>query len=181
MKFSPLGRSVSTMTSRTIRRRGVLAPLAGVLAAGAAALALAFPGGGAGAAIRPIVAPAPHTLPTRRLVALAKRLADGLGDPRVKTAWVVVTTQWLAENATYPGSEPRQPHSPRAYLVLVRGRFVCGDCSRPSGAKAPSGNVAYDIWVPGSGITDFGLQSRVPPGVYKLGPIITLPLVSQCG
>jgi hypothetical protein len=112
-----------------------------------------------------------------QLVALGQGLLGGLGDPNVKVAWVIRTTKDAAENATYPGSVPPEHPDPLAYLIAVRGRFVCGTCSLPPGANAPRGRFAYSIWVPGRGVSDGGLQPRVPRGLRKLGRLIELPLV----
>jgi hypothetical protein len=116
-------------------------------------------------------------LPVAQLVSIGRDMASGLGDPHVKTAWVIATRKNAAEYATTPGAVPPDPHNPRAYLILIRGRFVCGSCSGPVGAKPPRGRVAYDIWIPGHGISDFGLQRRVPRGVHRLGPLVRIRLV----
>jgi hypothetical protein len=38
--------------------------------------------------------------------------------------------------------------------------------------------VAYDIWVPGRGISDFGLQRRLPRRLGRLGRIVKLELLA---
>jgi hypothetical protein len=138
-----------------------------------AAAAVAACGGGT-----PASAPRPahETLPAAQLVSIARRMAAGLGDPHVRTAWVLPTSKNAAENATDPGAVPPERRDPRAYFIMIRGRFVCRVCSRPLGAKAPRGKVAYDIWVPGRGITDSALEQRIPHGVSKLGPMVRLDL-----
>jgi hypothetical protein len=118
-----------------------------------------------------------HTLPVAQLVSLGRGMATGLADRHVKTALVIATTKNAAENATTPGAVPPDPANPRAYLIVIRGRFVCQACSRPPGAKPPRGRVAYDIWVPGVGVSDFGLQSRMPRRLRRLGRIVTMRLV----
>ncbi len=117
-------------------------------------------------------------LPVAQLVSLARGMAAGLGDRTVDTAWVISTTKNAAENATYPGSSPPDPANPRAYLLAIRGHFVCHGCLGPPGAKPPRGRFAYNIWVPGQGVSDFGLQPRIPSALSKLGRIVTLRLVA---
>ena len=131
---------------------------------------------GCGAAA-PATGAGAHGLPAAQLISIARGMAAGLGDPHVKTAWVIATRKNAAERATTPGAVPPDPANPRAYLIVIHGRFVCNDCSRPLGGKPPRGTVAYDIWVPARGITDFGLGRRVPPGVARLRPMVRLRLV----
>jgi hypothetical protein len=129
------------------------------------------------AAASPAPSAARKALPVAQLVSIANGMVAGLGDPTVKRAWVIATTKNAAENATYPGSSPPDPANPRAYLIAVRGHFVCHLCSGTAGSKAPRGIFAYDIWVPGQGVSDFGLQPRVPHALSKLGRIVNLRLV----
>ncbi len=116
-------------------------------------------------------------LPVAQLVAISRQMLTGLGDPNVKTASVIATTLNAAENVTYPGSEPPDPTNPRAYLIMLRGRFICNSCSGPAGAKAPRGAFAYSIWIPGRGSPAGGLQPRVPQDLKTLGPIVNLPMI----
>jgi hypothetical protein len=90
---------------------------------------------------------------------------------------VIATRKNAAEHVTTPGAVPADPHNPRAYLILIRGRFVCSSCSGPVGAEPPRGRVAYEIWMPGHGISDFGLQRAVPRGLHRLGRVVRLRLV----
>jgi hypothetical protein len=142
---------------------GVAAVLAGVVLAGASAA--------------PEPKPAGSRLPVAQIVAISRRMLAGLSAPGVKTAQVIRTTLNAAENVTYPGSEPPDPGNPRAYLIMLRGRFICTSCSTPPGAKAPRGTFAYSIWIPGRGSPTGGLQPRTPRKLKTLGPIINLPLV----
>ncbi len=136
--------------------------------------AAAATGGSVGGAERS--SPAIVSLPIGRLESIARGTARALGDRSVRSGWAIATTKYAAEQATYPGSEPSVRHSPRAFLIAVRGRFVCMTCTFPPGAKPPRGIFAYDIWVPGEGISDSGLQPRVPAGLGKLGRVIRLRL-----
>ena len=116
-------------------------------------------------------------LPVAQLVAIASQMLRGLDDAHVTTASVIATTLNAAENVTYPGSEPPDPKNPRAYLIMLRGRFICDSCSIPPGAKPPRGTFAYSIWIPGRGSPAGGLQPDIPRRLRTLGPIMRLPLV----
>jgi len=115
-------------------------------------------------------------VPVAQLVALARRSLPGLGDSTVTYASVVTTTKQAAENWLEPGSVPAGASNPRAYLVVLSGRFVCESCTRPSGASAPRGSSAQFVWVPGVGLSDFGLTPRVPPGLRHLGRVLKIYL-----
>jgi hypothetical protein len=115
-------------------------------------------------------------LPLARLVALSKHSASSLNDARVKTALVVATTKHAAENWLEPGAVSPGAADPRAYLIVLKGRFTCTHCSYPAGAKPPRGRSAQIIWVPGQGVTDFGLTWRVPGGLDKVGRVVKLDL-----
>jgi hypothetical protein len=110
----------------------------------------------------PILGNTQATLPLAQLVALGKRSASGLNDPRVKTALVVRTTKHAAEDWLEPGAISPGAADPRAYLIVLTGRFICTHCSYPAGAKPPRGPSAQIIWVPGQGVSDFGLTQRMP-------------------
>ena len=138
-----------------------------VLGATTIGVALAAPGS----------SPARQRLPVARLVKIARGTANGLGDSRVKTALVVVTTKNAAENWMEPGAIPPGPTNPRAYVIVLQGRFVCQACSAPAGAQLPHGHSAQVIWVPGRGVTDFGLTPHNPPGLKRLGRAVTIALV----
>jgi hypothetical protein len=97
-------------------------------------------------------------------------MAAGLGDRSVDRAWIYATTKNAAEQATDPGGVPPSHPDPRAYVIVIRGWFVCQTCSVPPGGKLPRGRFAYDIWVPHQGVSDFGLVSHAPSGLRHLGP-----------
>jgi hypothetical protein len=111
-----------------------------------------------------------------RLVALARRSLPGLGDSTVTYASVVTTTKKAAENWLEPGSVPATGASPQAYVIVLHGRFVCQSCTRPSGARATRGSSVQLVWVPGAGVTDFGLTPRVPTGLPHLGRVVRIYL-----
>jgi hypothetical protein len=114
--------------------------------------------------------------PIAQLVALARRSLPGLGDSTVTYASVVATTKKAAENWLEPGSVPATGASPRAYLIVLHGRFVCQSCTRPSGARTTRGSSAQLVWVPGAGVTDVGLTPRVPTGLPHLGRVVRIYL-----
>lgn len=118
-------------------------------------------------------------LPVARLLKIARGTASGLRDTHVKTALVVVTTKNAAENWMEPGAIPPGPTNPPAYLIVLQGRFVCQVCSAPAGAQLPHGHSAQVIWIPGRGVTDFGLTEHTPRGLKKLGRVVTIGLVRQ--
>jgi hypothetical protein len=113
-------------------------------------------------------------VPIARLVALARRALPGLGDSTVTYASVVTTTKKAAENWLEPGSVPATGANPRAYVIVLHGRFVCQPCTRPSGARATRGSSAQLVWVPGAGVTDVGLTPRVPTGLPDLGRVVRI-------
>jgi hypothetical protein len=143
------------------------------------AIALASASTGVGIAIAsasPNPGHARASLPLAKLVALGKNLARGLNDARVKTALVVGTTKRAAENWLEPGATLAGAADPWAYLIVLRGRFICTRCSYPAGAHPPRGRSAQIVWVPGEGVSDFGLTQRVSGGLDKLGPVIEIKL-----
>lgn len=54
------------------------------------------------------------------------------------------------------------------YLIVLHGHFVCGECSRPLGAKSPEGTIETHVWSPTAGTLDFGVQSSLPATVSLL-------------
>ncbi len=148
------------------------------------AIALASASAGVGIAIAS-ASPNPETtrapLPLARLAALARKSARRLDDAHVKTALVVATTERAAENWLEPGAISPAAADPRAYLIVLRGRFICTQCSYPPGAKPPRGRSAQIVWVPGHGVSDFGLTQRVPGGLRKLGRVVKIELAAATG
>ncbi len=114
--------------------------------------------------------------PVAQLVALARGSADSLGAPHVAGALVVATGKNQAENWLEPGAVPPVHPNPRVWVIVIKGRFVCDSCSGPPGHHAPRGGSAQSIWLPGQGVSDFGLTRRVPPGLSKLGHVTKLSL-----
>ena len=118
-------------------------------------------------------------IPVHKLVAIARSESAALGDRNVRTALVVATTKNAAEGWMEPGAIPPGPTNPRAFVIVLRGRFVCQACSAPAGAPLPHGHSAQVIWVPGRGVTDFGLTAYTPRGLKKLGRVVAIGLVRQ--
>jgi len=134
--------------------------------------------GSAGSSARPLTARPGQPVPlsaVQRLTTLTDGAVKGNGDHPVQWATAVVTTRAKALTAATPGDvEPGG--ATVVYLVTVRGRFVCGSCSRPPGARAPSGTYLMLIIIAktfrGS---DFGLLRTAPPvSASSLGPVTYL-------
>ncbi len=80
------------------------------------------------------------------------------------TALIYTTTREQAFKAG-TGMDP-VPGGERVYVVVLEGHFVCGSCSVPPGAKAPTGRVITMTFNPpgrGDGGTAFGVVNA-PPG-----------------
>ncbi len=97
---------------------------------------------------------------------------------RVKTALVVATTKHTAEEWLEPGAISPAAADPRAYLIVLKGPFICTRCSYPAGAKPPRGRWTQSIWVSGQGVSDFGLTQRVPGSLDKLGRVVKINLIA---
>ncbi len=84
-----------------------------------------------------------------RLRQTAIAMAAGDGDPHPTRMEAAVVTD---VNAADSGMSHDIINGVRGagYVVEIQGRFVCGGCSRPAGAKAPQGTVAYAIVRAGS-------------------------------
>jgi hypothetical protein len=178
-------RSATTATTATTTAAGrATATAAGDATATAPGDATATAAGDATAtALTTATATTTGAMPVAPLVALARRSLPGLGGSTVTYASVVTTTKEAAENWLEPGSVAAAGSSPRAYVMVLSGRFVCQSCSRPPGASAPRGSSAQLVWVPGAGVSDFGLTPRVPAGLSHLGRVVRIylgtPLASK--
>lgn len=64
----------------------------------------------------------------------------------------------------------------RFYLIVDRGRFVCGGCSGPAGHKPPRGTIETHVWSQAEGGTDFGIGSRLPAAVSRLQRLAVIKL-----
>ena len=125
----------------------------GISAAAGTSIARSTPPGGpslsSGSALPPSVA--------RRLEALARGLVDSLGDAGVHSAEVILTTREHAAGGDIVNSDQS------VYEIVMRGKFVCESCSRPSSAHAPRGTVAVlTVDRETFQVTDFGISDRAP-------------------
>ena len=62
------------------------------------------------------------------------------------------------------------------YLIVSHGHFVCGECSRPPGARSPQGTIETHVWSPGPGSLDFGIQDNLPAAVSLLDRLAVIQL-----
>jgi len=121
-----------------------------------------------------------HPVPAwavRRLTAMADHIVKADGDHPVQWAAAVVTTHVLAMRAVTPGdSEPADPN-PVAFVLVIKGHFVCNTCSIPAGAHAPTGTYAAFDYTGSNfhGESDGSLSNR-PPAIplSELGPVTYL-------
>ena len=154
------------------------------------ALAAVACGSASGTAVtvsnRPAVAkpgaPVPASV-VHRLTAIADRVVTVNGGRPVVWATVVVTTHAKALTSATPGDT-----SPDAkgfvYLVTIKGHFVCGLCSGPSGSHAPTGTyLSLVIDARTFAGTDSGISAQPPPVTpASFGPVTYLkvhPLVRR--
>jgi hypothetical protein len=151
-----------------------LVPVVAVVACGSAGAITAATGH------RPAVATPGQLVPAsavHRLTALADRAVKANGDHRVEWATAVVTTHAKALTAATPG-DTTPGGKLIVYLVTIKGHFVCGLCSVPPGAHAPTGTyIEMVINAKNFEGTDFGVgpkPPRVPPAQF--GPVTHLKL-----
>jgi hypothetical protein len=125
------------------------------------------------------VAPWPgstYSLATTRLVpklAVLQRAARAVvrsnEDPDVHEGLIVLTTRQHATGGDVVDSNQQ------VYELVLRGKFTCGECSRPSGAKAPTGDfLTLSMDRSTLATTDFGItrtRPAIPAGVsvYSFG------------
>jgi hypothetical protein len=145
----------------------------------------------AGATSAAAVAP---RYPRAQVAAIARNAVAGLGDHRVRTAWAFRTTRRAATAVLFHGQRVSNPAGlARAYVIVVRGRFVCHICMRfadghgapgrvypanPERAKMPRGRVYAQIWIPGRAITQITLTQHLPRGLSRLGRRVIVPVAA---
>lgn len=115
------------------------------------------------------------TVPEAQIAALARQALFGLSNAHVTTAWAIRTTWKDAARVLFAGARPDATRA-RAFVIVLRGRFVCSLCSHPPGAREPRGRVSVGVWVPGKGVTDSGLTPHMPRGLRTLGRIVKVPV-----
>ncbi|MGZ4482652.1 MAG: hypothetical protein ACXVY5_10650 [Gaiellales bacterium] len=99
--------------------------------------------------------------PAARLREWVRAQARLLGDPALRTFTVVRTTRRLMDQALEFAPQPNDHPERRVYVVELRGRFVCGECSRPYRASPLRGHVAaFVLSVPDLALTDFTIGPR---------------------
>ena len=108
-----------------------------------------------------------------RLTVLAGKLAMENGGHPVAWATAVVTSR-ANPLLTRPGG-PEQPARYVAYLLTIKGHFVCA-CGGPPGAHDATGTyITLVMNVNGKGPDDFGLSRYAPaPDPHALGPVTHL-------
>jgi hypothetical protein len=121
---------------------------------------------------RPVPASAVH-----RLTAIASRAVKLNGGHPVAWATAVVTTHAKALTSATPGDTTPGAKAV-VYLVTIKGHFVCGLCSVPSGAHAPTGTyLSIVIDAQSFRGTDSGIGPRPSPvAPAQLGPVTRLKL-----
>jgi hypothetical protein len=60
------------------------------------------------------------------------------------------------------------------YLIVLHGRFVCGLCSGPAGAKPPQGTIETFIWSHGAAAAGYGIRSSLPAAVSLLNRLAVI-------
>jgi hypothetical protein len=111
----------------------------------------------------------------RRLTTTAEQIAAANGGHPVVWATAVVTTHRKALTSATPGDLEPGPDYP-VYLVTIKGYFVCGLCSTPSGGHQPTGSyLSLVLDARTFSATDFGLSDKAPPvAPASLGPVTHL-------
>lgn len=105
-----------------------------------------------------------------RILGIAKQAAARDGDPSPSLIQHAESTRF---EAVLIGSGDLIFEWNWSYLIAERGHFVCGACSVPPGAKAPTGSVITIVVDARSGRgTDGGIGNRYPP-LGKVGPVTT--------
>jgi hypothetical protein len=97
-------------------------------------------------------------VPPPSVIAEARAFAAGLGHPQ--TLAVV----------SRPGV-----HS---WLIVVRGRLVCGECSHPYGTAPVTGAAATETWLPGRGMVSLSVTEH-PPALRSDVTVTPVPLLTR--
>jgi hypothetical protein len=109
-----------------------------------------------------------------KLTEIAQRQAQALGDPKVHSAEVVLTTRRRMNSGLGIGYQASQDQTAKVFVIQLRGTFTCTECSHPSGADAPTGTAAQDALAFGSlAGSDFGLTPH-PVVMQRMGPVMHL-------
>jgi hypothetical protein len=109
-----------------------------------------------------------------RLTEIARRQAQALGDPRVHSAELVLTTRRRMNGGLGIGYQASQDQTAKVFVIQLVGKFTCNDCKHPLGAAAPTGSAAQDVLSYGSLLeTDFGITPK-PVVMQRMGPVMHL-------
>jgi len=127
---------------------------------------------------RPAVAEPGQPVPAsaiHRLTAIADRAVTVNGGHPVAWATAVVTTHAKALTSATPG-DTTPGGKAIVYLVTIKGHFVCGLCSVPPGAHAPTGTYLSLVIKAKTFVgTDSGLSPKPPPvPAAHFGPVTDL-------
>jgi hypothetical protein len=98
-----------------------------------------------------------------QLLAVAERDALAAGEAHPYDIEAVSTTLEGLSRAEGNVSPPPSVGSQPVYLVAMRGRFSCGTCNVPRGARAPTGSVLrLTLTAPDLFRAGFGLGGQYP-------------------
>jgi hypothetical protein len=110
----------------------------------------------------------------KRLTRVAQSQAQALGDPKVHSATVVLTTRRRMNSGLGIGYQASQDQSARVFVIQLVGTFTCNNCSYPAGGQAPTGSAAQDVLSYRSlAATDFGITPH-PAVMQRMGPVMHL-------
>jgi hypothetical protein len=110
----------------------------------------------------------------RRLTRIAQTEARALGDPKVHSAEVVLTTRRRMNSGLGVGYQASEDQTAKVFVIQLLGTFTCNECSHPAGADAATGTAAQDVLTYGSLTeSDFGLTPHAVV-MQRMGPIMHL-------
>ncbi len=113
-----------------------------------------------------------HTI--HKLTQMAKTDTRSLGDPRVHSAELVLTTRHRMNQALGIGYQASEDQSAKVFVIQLRGTFACAECSRPPEASTPTGSAAqYVLTYESLTQSDFGLTHH-PVAMQGMGPVMHL-------
>lgn len=110
----------------------------------------------------------------RKLTQFAKSEAQNLGDPRVHRAELVLTTRRRMNQGLGFGYQASEDQTAKVFVIQLRGKFTCTECSYPPGASPPTGTASQDVLSATTlQSTDFGVTPR-PVAMQRMGPVMHL-------
>ena len=129
--------------------------------------------------LAPAAAQAAGTIPApvrAELLGEAQLQASREGDSHPYDIRALRTTLKLAERATGGVTTLERGPGPAVYLIAMRGRFVCDECSPPHGIRAPRGSIMTLVLPVNKGEAvggEFGFRSHYP-SLASAGTPVTL-------